>query len=202
MIVFIPMYFFCVRKYALMSAVCPFSKITNRFTYCLCMAQEGVIWPNITAEFVIVFKPEEAKLYQQTIFCDVTGQCLPKKYNAHLGFTPQLNKTMSTLFSHATNMALGRVTSVSWLQYVTCLDIYWVDCYGTYGRAFRYLCPPPEELLPIWWFFNISSSATIRSNFICTHFFGFWPNICRNNNIPSIASAVLCVKCSLAILAC
>uniref|UniRef100_UPI003AADF4DB hydrocephalus-inducing protein homolog n=1 Tax=Centroberyx gerrardi TaxID=166262 RepID=UPI003AADF4DB len=34
---------------------------------------EGEIWPNTTAQFNIVFKPEEAKLYQQTIYCDVTG---------------------------------------------------------------------------------------------------------------------------------
>ncbi|XP_022605572.1 hydrocephalus-inducing protein homolog [Seriola dumerili] len=35
---------------------------------------EGEIWPNTTAQFTIVFKPEEAKLYQQTIYCDVTGR--------------------------------------------------------------------------------------------------------------------------------
>ncbi|XP_035521672.1 hydrocephalus-inducing protein homolog [Morone saxatilis] len=35
---------------------------------------EGEIWPNTTAQFIIVFKPEEAKLYQQTIHCDVTGR--------------------------------------------------------------------------------------------------------------------------------
>ncbi|XP_069028847.1 hydrocephalus-inducing protein homolog [Embiotoca jacksoni] len=34
---------------------------------------EGEIWPNATAYFHIVFKPEEARLYQQTIYCDVTG---------------------------------------------------------------------------------------------------------------------------------
>lgn len=56
------------------------------------MAQEGEIWPNITAQFVIVFKPEEAKPYQQTIYCDVTGQCLCKKYNTHVGFTIQFTK--------------------------------------------------------------------------------------------------------------
>ncbi|XP_026221932.1 hydrocephalus-inducing protein homolog [Anabas testudineus] len=35
---------------------------------------EGEIWPSTTAHFKIVFKPEEAKLYQQTIYCDVTGR--------------------------------------------------------------------------------------------------------------------------------
>ncbi|MGH0168093.1 UNVERIFIED_CONTAM: hypothetical protein FKN15_053855 [Acipenser sinensis] len=34
---------------------------------------EGDIWPNSTAEVNIVFKPKEAKVYQQTIYCDITG---------------------------------------------------------------------------------------------------------------------------------
>lgn len=40
------------------------------------MAQEGEIWPSTTAQFKIVFKPKEAKLYQETIYCDVTGEFL------------------------------------------------------------------------------------------------------------------------------
>ncbi|CAB1432185.1 unnamed protein product [Pleuronectes platessa] len=35
---------------------------------------EGEIWPNVTAQFNIIFKPEKSKLYQQTIYCDVTGR--------------------------------------------------------------------------------------------------------------------------------
>ncbi|XP_008288806.1 hydrocephalus-inducing protein homolog [Stegastes partitus] len=35
---------------------------------------EGEIWPGTTANFHVVFKPEEAKLYQQTIYCDITGR--------------------------------------------------------------------------------------------------------------------------------
>lgn len=35
--------------------------------------QEGDIWPNRTAEINIIFKPSEARLYQQTVYCDVTG---------------------------------------------------------------------------------------------------------------------------------
>ncbi|MGH0142284.1 UNVERIFIED_CONTAM: hypothetical protein FKN15_002866 [Acipenser sinensis] len=35
---------------------------------------EGDIWPNSTAEVNIVFKPKEAKVYQQTIYCDITGR--------------------------------------------------------------------------------------------------------------------------------
>ncbi|XP_029009061.1 hydrocephalus-inducing protein homolog isoform X2 [Betta splendens] len=38
---------------------------------------EGEIWPKITTHFKIVFKPEEAKVYQQTIYCDVTGREFP-----------------------------------------------------------------------------------------------------------------------------
>ncbi|XP_013867590.1 hydrocephalus-inducing protein homolog [Austrofundulus limnaeus] len=35
---------------------------------------EGEIFPNTTARFIIVFQPEEAKLYQHTIYCDVAGR--------------------------------------------------------------------------------------------------------------------------------
>ncbi|XP_041964608.1 hydrocephalus-inducing protein homolog isoform X2 [Alosa sapidissima] len=35
---------------------------------------EGDVWPNSTAEVNIVFKPQEAKLYQQTVYCDITGR--------------------------------------------------------------------------------------------------------------------------------
>ncbi|XP_024138466.1 hydrocephalus-inducing protein homolog isoform X3 [Oryzias melastigma] len=34
---------------------------------------KGEIWPNTTAQFSIIFKPEEAKLYHHTVYCDVTG---------------------------------------------------------------------------------------------------------------------------------
>ncbi|KAL7878826.1 hypothetical protein AOLI_G00098000 [Acnodon oligacanthus] len=36
--------------------------------------KEGDIWPNRTAEISIIFKPKEAKLYQHTVYCDVTGR--------------------------------------------------------------------------------------------------------------------------------
>ncbi|XP_062403912.1 hydrocephalus-inducing protein homolog [Sardina pilchardus] len=35
---------------------------------------EGDVWPNSTVEVNIVFKPQEAKLYQQTVYCDITGR--------------------------------------------------------------------------------------------------------------------------------
>nr|XP_057932234.1 hydrocephalus-inducing protein homolog isoform X2 [Doryrhamphus excisus] len=37
----------------------------------------GEIWPKTTSRFSVVFKPGEAKVYQQTIYCDVTGQKSP-----------------------------------------------------------------------------------------------------------------------------
>ncbi|KAK7891948.1 hypothetical protein WMY93_023911 [Mugilogobius chulae] len=33
----------------------------------------GEIWPDVTVEFCIVFKPVTATLYQQTLYCDITG---------------------------------------------------------------------------------------------------------------------------------
>ncbi|XP_056622256.1 hydrocephalus-inducing protein homolog isoform X2 [Triplophysa dalaica] len=35
---------------------------------------EGEIWPNSTAEVTIIFRPQEAKIYQETIFCEITGR--------------------------------------------------------------------------------------------------------------------------------
>ncbi|CAI5655386.1 unnamed protein product [Oreochromis niloticus] len=52
---------------------------------------EGEIWPSTTAKFTIIFKPEEARLYQQTIYCNVTGceSPLPLTVNGK-GMGPQL----------------------------------------------------------------------------------------------------------------
>uniref|UniRef100_A0A8C4S4T7 HYDIN axonemal central pair apparatus protein n=1 Tax=Erpetoichthys calabaricus TaxID=27687 RepID=A0A8C4S4T7_ERPCA len=35
---------------------------------------EGEIWPNSTVEINIFFKPKEEKVYQQNIYCDITGR--------------------------------------------------------------------------------------------------------------------------------
>ncbi|TRY66369.1 hypothetical protein DNTS_003345, partial [Danionella cerebrum] len=35
---------------------------------------QGEIWPNSSAEVNIIFKPQEARLYQQTLYCEVTGR--------------------------------------------------------------------------------------------------------------------------------
>lgn len=70
------MYFLCIRKHALTVFLLACFMIFQLNNYLLSLSQEGEIWPNLTAHFTIVFKPEEAKLYQQTIYCDVAGQWL------------------------------------------------------------------------------------------------------------------------------
>ncbi|KAM4722980.1 hydrocephalus-inducing protein homolog [Rhinophrynus dorsalis] len=35
---------------------------------------EGDVWPNSSVEVSILFKPQEAKLYQRTVYCDITGR--------------------------------------------------------------------------------------------------------------------------------
>lgn len=64
------------------------------------MVQEGEIWPNMTTQFFIVFKPEEAKLCEQTIYFDVTGQCACTQNNTHLDFAQQVVKSLSCFVSY------------------------------------------------------------------------------------------------------
>ncbi|XP_059682609.1 hydrocephalus-inducing protein homolog [Gavia stellata] len=35
---------------------------------------EGDVWPNSSAEIKVVFKPREARVYQQTVYCDISGR--------------------------------------------------------------------------------------------------------------------------------
>ncbi|NXI70129.1 HYDIN protein, partial [Anseranas semipalmata] len=35
---------------------------------------EGDIWPNSSAEINVIFKPREARVYQQTVYCDISGR--------------------------------------------------------------------------------------------------------------------------------
>ncbi|XP_067276661.1 hydrocephalus-inducing protein homolog isoform X2 [Pseudorasbora parva] len=35
---------------------------------------KGEIWPNSTAEVNIIFKPHQARIYQQTVYCEITGR--------------------------------------------------------------------------------------------------------------------------------
>lgn len=70
---------------------CSMSTITHYYS-CLPAFQEGEICPRTPAQFDIVFKPEEAKLYQQTIYCDITGQCQAVKHVFSLHI-PELSTT-------------------------------------------------------------------------------------------------------------
>ncbi|KFV73572.1 Hydrocephalus-inducing protein, partial [Struthio camelus australis] len=35
---------------------------------------EGDVWPNSTAEINVIFKPREARVYQQTVYCNISGR--------------------------------------------------------------------------------------------------------------------------------
>ncbi|XP_035754614.1 hydrocephalus-inducing protein homolog isoform X2 [Egretta garzetta] len=35
---------------------------------------EGDVWPNSSAEIHVIFKPQEARVYQQTVYCDISGR--------------------------------------------------------------------------------------------------------------------------------
>ncbi|XP_074751148.1 hydrocephalus-inducing protein homolog [Athene noctua] len=35
---------------------------------------EGDIWPNSSAEINVIFRPQEARVYQQTVYCDISGR--------------------------------------------------------------------------------------------------------------------------------
>ncbi|XP_046781643.1 hydrocephalus-inducing protein homolog isoform X4 [Gallus gallus] len=35
---------------------------------------EGDVWPNSSAEINVIFRPREARLYQQTVYCDISGR--------------------------------------------------------------------------------------------------------------------------------
>ncbi|XP_055993028.1 hydrocephalus-inducing protein homolog [Sorex fumeus] len=35
---------------------------------------EGDVWPNTSAEIIVYFNPREARLYQQTVYCDISGR--------------------------------------------------------------------------------------------------------------------------------
>ncbi|NXW35355.1 HYDIN protein, partial [Phaetusa simplex] len=35
---------------------------------------EGDVWPNSSVEINVIFKPREARIYQQTVYCDISGR--------------------------------------------------------------------------------------------------------------------------------
>ena len=60
--------------------------------------QEGDIWPNSHADINIVFKPDEAKSYARTVYCDVTGResRLPLRIRGD-GIGPKIKFSFDTL---------------------------------------------------------------------------------------------------------
>ncbi|XP_026722885.1 hydrocephalus-inducing protein homolog, partial [Athene cunicularia] len=52
---------------------------------------EGDIWPNSSAEVNVIFRPREARVYQQTVYCDISGRetRLPLRIKGE-GIGPQL----------------------------------------------------------------------------------------------------------------
>uniref|UniRef100_A0A8C0BGG9 HYDIN/VesB/CFA65-like Ig-like domain-containing protein n=1 Tax=Buteo japonicus TaxID=224669 RepID=A0A8C0BGG9_9AVES len=59
---------------------------------------EGDVWPNSSAEINVVFKPREARLYQQTVYCNISGRetRLPLRIKGE-GIGPQLRFSFDQL---------------------------------------------------------------------------------------------------------
>ncbi|KAF7242755.1 hypothetical protein EYD10_10907 [Varanus komodoensis] len=38
------------------------------------LAMEGDVWPNSTTEISVIFRPQEAGVYQRTVYCDISGR--------------------------------------------------------------------------------------------------------------------------------
>ncbi|KAB0347974.1 hypothetical protein FD754_012831 [Muntiacus muntjak] len=45
---------------------------THRYAFLQLL--EGDVWPNSSAEITVYFNPREARLYQQTVYCDISGK--------------------------------------------------------------------------------------------------------------------------------
>ncbi|KAI3370851.1 hypothetical protein L3Q82_007368 [Scortum barcoo] len=67
-------YFHVVGPEDTCSKVAPGMSVTFTVSFTPQENKEGEIWPNMTVQFNIVFKPQDGTLYQQTIYCDVTGR--------------------------------------------------------------------------------------------------------------------------------
>ncbi|NXW23792.1 HYDIN protein, partial [Circaetus pectoralis] len=59
---------------------------------------EGDVWPNSSAEINVIFKPQEARLYQQTVYCNISGRetRLPLRIKGE-GIGPQLRFSFDQL---------------------------------------------------------------------------------------------------------
>nr|XP_019962004.1 PREDICTED: hydrocephalus-inducing protein homolog [Paralichthys olivaceus] len=126
---------------------------------------EGEIWPKMTAQFNIVFKPEEAKLYQHTLYCDVTGResRLPLTIQGEgLGPTLHLNYNlldMKNIFIGSKNCFEVLVSNKGLIDApfkLSCPDT-------TFGRCFSF--SPEEGVVPS------GASQIVEVNF-CSHILG------------------------------
>ncbi|KAK5867885.1 hypothetical protein PBY51_012341 [Eleginops maclovinus] len=128
---------------------------------------EGEIWPKTPAQFNIIFKPDEAKLYQQTIYCDVTGReaRLPLTIKAQ-GLGPDLQLTY--VLMDMINADIGGK------------DLYEVEMYNkglidapfrmsnpdtTFGRCFSF--SPEEGVVPsgAWQIVQVTFQSHILGTF-------------------------------------
>ncbi|XP_040437218.1 hydrocephalus-inducing protein-like [Falco naumanni] len=59
---------------------------------------EGDVWPNSSIEVKVIFKPREARVYQQTVYCDISGRetRLPLRIKGS-GIGPQLRFSFDQL---------------------------------------------------------------------------------------------------------
>ncbi|XP_029109512.1 hydrocephalus-inducing protein homolog [Scleropages formosus] len=109
---------------------------------------EGDIWPNTTAMVNIVFKPQEAKLYQQTVYCDVMGResRLPLRIKGE-GIGPQLQFNfdlldMGNIFINSKHSYEVLLSNKGYIEAPFCL----VPPSSTIGLCFSFA--PSEGVLP------------------------------------------------------
>ncbi|KAL0967855.1 hypothetical protein UPYG_G00258380 [Umbra pygmaea] len=109
---------------------------------------EGDIWPNTTSEVNIIFKPQEANIYQQTVYCDITGResALPLRIKGK-GVGPTLQFNFD--FLDMGNIFIGSKHNYEVLLSNNCLieaPFQLVPPRSTFGQCFSF--KPSEGLVP------------------------------------------------------
>ncbi|XP_030613884.1 hydrocephalus-inducing protein homolog isoform X2 [Archocentrus centrarchus] len=109
---------------------------------------EGEIWPSMTATFNVIFKPEEAGLYQDTIYLNVTGResRLPLTVKGE-GMGPHLVLNYDGL--DLKDMFIGeKFRQELWLSNKGPIDapFRWSSPDSTFGRCFSF--SPEEGVVP------------------------------------------------------
>ncbi|KAG7521590.1 hydrocephalus-inducing protein-like [Solea senegalensis] len=121
---------------------------------------KGEIWPRMTQTFTIIFKPKEAELYQQTVYCDVTGRQsrLPLTLQGE-GMGPKLQldynlMNMKNVFVGDTNCYEVLVSNKGLID-----AHYTLSCPDTtFGRCFSF--SPADGVIPT------EASQTVRVTFL------------------------------------